>query len=640
MNFLDRNDVMKNGLAFFSGILFAIVLFAAPAVEAAEIPHDAGKQVALQGGNDLLLDIDKVGGIKEVKRDAEPEGEDESKKAHNALFAEDQYPSAATCRTCHPKQYNEWSVSQHSYSQLSPAYLTLSNKILSLSNGTNGDFCFRCHSPVGANLGEDPRMSNLDRHPTSREGITCTVCHRINKRYNKVSGRLDLEEGSLLKPVYGPLGNTEMERVLNNRDKYRVVTKEGEAGRQIHTESKEFGHLTSSTFCGSCHDVTLFNGFRLEEAFSEYRMSPAAARGETCQDCHMGKIQGKSAGYDTGPAAVVGGVPTKPRRLSSHTFAGPDYSLIHPGIFPHNTDAQEMATLREWLVFDHEAGWGTDEFEDKVKEGAKFPKRWQAVDDRYDAREILETQFERLKWAEGKRYEVLRNGYLLQDVKTESANSADGIRFKVKVANGTDGHNVPTGFTGERVVFLHVQVRDRDGKIVFKSGHRDPNFDLLDGHSFYVHAGKMKKDPYLFSLQSRFVTQNGRGGEIEHIIPIPYPVISLPRVLPSTQSLIFTGEPAAARNHKIGIEPLGHRWAEYFVDPEKLSGKGPYTAKIMLKSQPIPANIVVEIQDKGFDYGYSAAELGEKLIAGVMTLWTKEVTFNVDNPKNAMLKTK
>jgi hypothetical protein len=76
------------------------------------------------------------------------------------------------------------------------------------------------------------------------------------------------------------------------------------------------------------------------------------------------------------------------------------------------------------------------------------------------------------------------------------------------------------------------------------------------------------------------------------------------------------------------------------VDPEKLSGKGPYTAKIMLKSQPIPANIVVEIQDKGFDYGYSAAELGEKLIAGVMTLWTKEVTFNVDNPKNAMLKTK
>ena len=256
------------------------------------------------------------------------------------------------------------------------------------------------------------------------------------------------------------------------------------------------------------------------------------------------------------------------------------------------------------------------------------------------AREILETQFKRLKWAEGKRYEVLRNGYLLQDVKTTLASSKDGIKFEVKVASGTDGHNVPTGFTGERVLFLHIQVRDRNGKMVFRSGHRDPNFDLLDGHSFYVHAGKMKKDPYLFSLQSRFVTQNGRGGEIEHIIPIPYPVISLPRVLPSTQSLIFTGEPTTERNHLRGIEPLGHRWAEYFIDPAKLSGKGPYTAKVMLKSQPIPANIVIAIQDVGFDYGYSAAELGAKLIGGVMTLWSKELTFNVDNAKSALLKVK
>ena len=110
---------------------------------------------------------------------------------------------------------------------------------------------------------------------------------------------------------------------------------------------------------------------------------------------------------------------------------------------------------------------------------------------------------------------------------------------------------MPTGFTGERLVWLEVTVRDADGKAVFKSGDRDPNGDLRDGHSSYVHAGKAKLDKQLLSLQSLFVTQNGRGGEIEHVIPIPYPFTALPRVLPSPVSLVFTGEPSTERVHKM-----------------------------------------------------------------------------------------
>jgi cytochrome c553 len=100
---------------------------------------------------------------------------------HEALFAENKFPSAATCGTCHPKHYKEWSVSSHSYAQLSPVYLSLSSEINELSSGTNGDFCLRCHSPIGANLGESPFMSNLDRHPTSREGITCVVLSSLEQ---------------------------------------------------------------------------------------------------------------------------------------------------------------------------------------------------------------------------------------------------------------------------------------------------------------------------------------------------------------------------------------------------------------------------------------------------------------------------
>lgn len=342
----------------------------------------------------------------------------------------------------------------------------------------------------------------------------------------------------------------------------------------------------------------------------------------------MGKVQGVASGYEHGPGAIVGGVPTMPRKLTNHFFAGPDYSIIHPGIFPHNAEAQRMATLKEWLQFDVAAGWGADAFEEKVKDDSGFPERWQSVDDRYDAREIIDYQLKRLDWARQKRLEVLRNGYHLAKVVVEQADK-DGIEFRVQVKSGTDGHNVPTGFSGERLVWLEVTVTDRDGKVIFRSGDRDPNGDLRDGHSSYVHAGKIPIDPYLFSLQSYFVTQNGRGGEIEHVIPIPYPVISLPRVLPSPVSLVFTGEPPTERNHKRGIEPLGERWGEYEVDASALTGKGPYKASIKLLQQPAPVNLLIAIQSVGFDYGLSPRAAGAALVAGTQLLWEKSLTFDI-----------
>lgn len=107
---------------------------------------------------------------------------------HAALFKETDFPSAATCATCHPKQYKEWSVSQHAYAQLSPFMLSMQNTINVVTQTTNGDFCLRCHAPVGSELNEPMTASNLDRHPASREGITCVACHRINKNFGKVTG--------------------------------------------------------------------------------------------------------------------------------------------------------------------------------------------------------------------------------------------------------------------------------------------------------------------------------------------------------------------------------------------------------------------------------------------------------------------
>lgn len=558
---------------------------------------------------------------------------DEAAEGHLGLFVGNRFPSANECKSCHPKHYKEWSVSQHAYAQLSPVYMAMQKTVNSLTSSTNGDFCIRCHTAVGMILGESPFMANLDRHPTSREGITCIVCHRMDLPYGKVSGRVALVEGTLQAPVYGPMGNKNLQQALDDNP---FSLKEGESGRKVHLKVGHFPRISDSGFCGTCHDVNLFNGFRLEEAFAEYKNSPAAKKGISCQDCHMGKIQGVKSGYNVGPAAFLGddgAKPTAPRKLTNHYFAGPDHSVVHPGIFPHNQEAVEIATLSEWLLFDYKAGWGTDEFEDNVDDDAKFPEAWDSVDARYEAREVLDEQFELLEWAQTKRLEVLQNGYGLGDIKILKATEGDGIKVVVEVKNLTDGHNTPTGFDGERVVWLQATIKDSKGKIVFQSGDLDPNGDVRDSHSLYVHNGELPQDKQLFNLQSKFLTLSIRGGEAERVLPVNTSLDVLPFVRPSTRSTVLSGFPADSRKHHMTIPPLATRHHTYTVDEDLLTGAGDYTLELALKVGMVPINLIDAIKGVGFDYGMSTREIADGIRNGHTTVTQKQAVIHVEPAK-------
>ncbi len=562
----------------------------------------------------------------------EPPSKSRASKAfedHAKLLLEDRFPSATACRSCHPQHYREWSVSQHSYALLSPVFTSLHGTILKKTNGTFGDFCIRCHTPVGMTIGEPIFMSAMDRHPTSREGVTCIVCHRVDQSYGKLSGRVGLTQGSLTSPVKGPTGNTGLKQVLENTKDFSVVTEEGEVGRKIHKDAERFFPLTTSGFCASCHDVTFANGFRLEEAFTHYKHSPAAKRGLSCQDCHMGKEPGRESGYAEGPAAIVGGVPTRTRKLTSHLWVGPDHSVIHPGLFPHNPDAQELASMKEWTQFDHQAGWGTDDFEDEVEEDRKFPERWSSIDDRYDAREIIEENMELLDWAQQERLKLLRQGYVLGELEVEQADR-NGIRFKVEVRNGTDGHAVPTGFDAERLVWLQVNVIDlSSGETVLQSGDLDPLGDVRDLHSDFVHNGEMPLDTQLFSLQSRFLTRNIRGGEREQVVSVNFSTDPLPFARPATRANSLLGRPLGARKHRKSIEPLGSRWAHYHVNKDELSEGGAYRVTIALKAAMAPANLLRAIVGVGLDFNMTPRQAAKALLAGHLTLWNREFVLNL-----------
>ncbi len=546
----------------------------------------------------------------------------ESDAMHQKVFDASQYPAASDCGVCHEKHYREWAASPHSYAQLSPVFNAMHATTVKRNTGTNGDFCIRCHSAIGMDLGEPIFAPNATRSPVSREGVTCIMCHRVNKDFGKISGRLDLVKGDIYTPVTGPLGNEILNQAIADPD-IRVKVSDDDPNTRaakVHRDVDSFFHITTSQFCGICHDVTLMNGFRLEEAFSEYKESPAAKRGESCQDCHMGTEPGIASGYETGPAAVVKGYKTADRKLTDHMMIGPDHSVIHPGIFPHNLEAKAMATIDQWLQFDWRAGWGTEEWEEEHGEDHEFPEFWDDDVLREEARELIEEQLELLEFANQQRIELLRRGYRVRDIKVDEA-SGEGLKFAIEVHTPQDGHNAPTGFSGERLIYLDVIVRDASGKQVFRSGDLDPHGDVRDLHSVYVHDGLLPQDKYLFNLQAKFITRNIRGGEREQVLPINVSIDPLPYIRPSTTPTVLKARPGGARLHKRALTPKGSRWAKYKVTEEELAGsQGPYTATVRLYQQMVPINLIYEIQDVGFDYNLSGQEIACNIIRGKIVL--------------------
>lgn len=560
-----------------------------------------------------------------------PTAVDHSRDAHESIFAKSHFPSADQCAKCHPQQYREWSVSQHAYSQLSPLMVSMQSALNKDTSSTTGDFCVRCHTPIGSDIGEPTSRSNLDRQPISREGITCVVCHRMSAPYRKVAGRLGLDRGDIFDSVKGAQGNDEMSRVLSDPKTYKVNTKRDDVGRAIHAEVVKFSEIEDPSFCGSCHEVFTPNGFRAHEVLSEYRNSPAAAQGISCNDCHMGKEQGISSGYEQGPGAVVGGEKTSNRKLTNHFFAGPDYSLIHPGIFPINKRAQDYKSIYEWLLFDVDSGWGTDAFEDKCPENFAFPEAWDSIDDRYDAREIIDEQLELLDWAKQQRVQVMQRGFGLSDIRITSA-SKGGIDFELDVKNLSSGHNLPADKIG-RLFVLQVEVKDSQGELVFISGDRDPNGDVRDGFSLYVRNGEIPLDEQLFNLQSKVLVRNLHGGEQEQVLTTNNSITAIPFIRPASRPNNIYGHPKGVRKHRRGIEPLGYRTATYRIAGELLTGPGPYSVKAQFISQSVPVNLILQTMHVGFDYRLSPRELAKKLVEGAIVIAEKSTLVTVPTVK-------
>ena len=333
------------------------------------------------------------------------------KDPHAEVLSKEAYPSASQCAVCHQQIYKEWASSNHAYASISPMFHKFENAVNVLTQGTMGSFCVRCHQQVGTQRGEPRHLPLWERSRVSSEGITCITCHRVQEEYGRVNGERHLTSGNIHQPIYGSLKGSQFDKIIKNKDEYKLAVKETDRGAKIHAKVKRFAQISKSEFCVSCHQVKVNLGIKLEVVWEQYRDSPAAKAGVTCQDCHMGKVPGVAAGYATAPVAVVDGKEISPgRKHSNHAFYGPGYPIAHPGIFPHNPEA-ETWSMQEWLKFDYRAGWGTEDFEESVEDLIEI---FETLDEAIaalkggdnDARGELEEQLGELKEAMADRKEA------------------------------------------------------------------------------------------------------------------------------------------------------------------------------------------------------------------------------------------
>ena len=523
--------------------------------------------------------------------------EAENTDPHAAVFSESDFPLAAECAKCHDDIYDEWRSSNHAYASISPMFHKFEQKINDLAP-TIGNFCVRCHAQVGTQLGENREAPLWERSEISREGITCITCHRVNEAYGKVNGDRHIVPGDIYEPVYGTSDGSGLAAIVDNSKAYKVKlnAKEGR-GKPIHNEVITFTNLEESEFCVSCHQVAVNLGIKLEVVWDQYRASPAKKDGVSCQDCHMSDNPGVPSGFAKGPSATIAGKPFNPgRERHNHAFVGPGYPIAHPGIFPHNNEkkgALKKRTIEDWLEFDYIAGWGTKDFEKKVKKGnidIDYPKPWAKASTRKAAAKMIEENLEKLEEKRELRKIVMENGSRIDGpFFDKDPKAGKKLKFAYKITNKNAGHNLPSGSLGAQPeLWLNVALTNPAGDKVWESGYVDSNGDMADLHSLDVLAGTLPVDEQLFNLQTKFLTTNLKGTDREMYLPVNLDVDQIPFLRPAPQPTTVMNHPPLVRMESRSIPPLGSKMAKYKIPAELVSQPGKYKLAVRMRSRAEP----------------------------------------------------
>lgn len=243
------------------------------------------------------------------------------------------FPTAKYCGHCHEEAHTEWRESAHSNSNRPPWYLRNVNLLKAQKGVEYLRHCEGCHDPIALVSGA-LTQNGPGRKWYDDEGITCSVCHSIQRVDTRGTGSYVLGVPAVLvdeggKPITRPVSDAEILAHLDRHDKAVM---------------KDFYH--TSEYCSACHEAALpksLNDYKWQRAISLYEEWQASAYAKesplpfyvkdsvsTCQTCHMPRevVETRDEGAKQG-------------KLASHRWLGAN--TIIPQYYGY--DVQERRTV-------------------------------------------------------------------------------------------------------------------------------------------------------------------------------------------------------------------------------------------------------------------------------------------------------
>jgi len=452
--------------------------------------------------------------------------------------------SAEDCAACHPRQVAQWTQSVMAHSAKSPLFQALEILIeeqvgkdfacpdgagvlrradartacrdrdsgLPITGAGGEHWCVNCHT-AGENLRTGlPAWDGLSRRSGSRqplrdllpaatmEGIGCAVCHTThgpvrpgNATVGRYEGNPDWvsfvtgqrfssrpEDARGLQGIANSGYDLDLAVLLADRGRSGAVVP---GGAHLRPDPSSREYLRSSEFCGACHDVRLFGTDvvgvrdrgehfkRLRNAYSEWARwaddeRRAGREPASCQDCHMSEYPGVCVPAEADDALSTAFVDASAAALRRGCPPGTRFVPRAPGIYPQDRAAIGSGTpgpvTTHWfsgvdVPLSPELGAAL--IDDPTLDEAGMPR---GLRPRRDL--LLGRTF---------RFEIAgagRRGGLLE--------------IPVELENTGAGHRVPAGFSQEREFWVHLQVTDADGRLVYEVGRVDRGDEDLHDKEF------------------------------------------------------------------------------------------------------------------------------------------------------------
>ncbi len=255
------------------------------------------------------------------------------------------FPTAAYCGHCHQASEAQWRQSAHANSNR-PAWYQRNVQLLKAEKGTEYmRHCEGCHDPIAVLSGQ-LTTGKPTSHSYDADGITCSVCHSIQKVTTRGTGSYVMGVPAVLvdesgAPITRPVSDAE---VLAHLDR--------------HSKAVMRDFYRTPEYCASCHKAALpkqLNDYKWLRAFSVYdewqassyaRQSPlpfyVKDSVSTCQTCHMQRETLTGTGTDRDPGAKQG-------KLASHRWLGGN-TLI-PAVYGYSEQSARILQFLKTNVF-------------------------------------------------------------------------------------------------------------------------------------------------------------------------------------------------------------------------------------------------------------------------------------------------